>query len=88
MTYTESATVAPKEGSVLGMTPTQCRAGRALLDWSQPQLADAAGVSLSTIIDYERERRPMSSRAVRAIRLALENAGVMFLDGKGVQLVR
>ena len=69
------------------MTPTQCRAARALLDWSQPQLAETAGVGLSTVVDFERERRNVSARAVRSIRLALENAGVMFLGGDGVRLI-
>lgn len=69
------------------MTPTQCRAARALLDWSQPQLAENAGVGLSTVVDYERERRKVSTRAVRSIRLALENAGIMFLDKDGLRLV-
>lgn len=70
------------------MTPIQSRAARALLDWSQPRLAEAAGISHSTVIDYERARRDVSARAIRSIRLALENAGIIFLDGDGVKLDR
>ena len=39
------------------ITPAQIRGARALLDWSQNQLAKATGISLTTIRDYEKERR-------------------------------
>lgn len=72
------------------MTPEQTRAGRALLDLSQTSLAELAGVSLSTIVDFERSRRAVSDSAVAAIRAALEAAGVVFLpengNGPGVAL--
>jgi transcriptional regulator with XRE-family HTH domain len=72
------------------MTAPQCRAARALLNWSQPQLAQAADLGLSTIVDLERERRKVSERAISAIRTALEAAGVEFLPpnggGPGVRL--
>jgi transcriptional regulator with XRE-family HTH domain len=70
------------------MTPSQCRAARALLDWTQPQLAAAASLGLSTIVDFERSRRSVSNDAVDAIRAALEAAGVEFTNGKrpGVRL--
>ncbi len=62
------------------MTPAQCRAARALIGWSQTSLANAAGMGLSTIVDHEKERRTISPDAVLAIRAALEQAGVSFLD--------
>lgn len=72
------------------MTPAQCRAARALVDWTQPKLAEGAGLGLSTVVDFERERRAVSTEAVAAIRAALESAGVIFLDpngeGAGVRL--
>jgi transcriptional regulator with XRE-family HTH domain len=68
----------------------QCRAGRALLDLTQPDLASRAGLGLSTIVDFERSRRPVSGAAIRAICAALESAGVEFIDenggGAGVRL--
>jgi transcriptional regulator with XRE-family HTH domain len=70
------------------MTPTQCRAARALLDWSQPDLAEAAGVSLTTVVDFERSRRGVSRTTVRSIRLALENAGIEFDSNGGVRPVK
>ena len=39
------------------LTPEQCRAARAWLDWSQNDLADAANISLSTVRDFEKGRR-------------------------------
>lgn len=57
----------------------QSRAARALLDWTQPQLAAAAGLGLSTVVDFERSRRTVSSDAVDAIRLALERADIVFM---------
>ena len=72
------------------MTPSQCRAGRALVDWTQPILAKAAGLGLSTVVDFERQRRRVSDDAIAAMRGALEAAGVEFTGGKrpGVRLYR
>jgi hypothetical protein len=63
------------------VTPAQIRAGRALLGWSQENLATAAEVGLSTLREIEGEKRDADSRAVEAIRRALWNNGVVFLAG-------
>jgi DNA-binding XRE family transcriptional regulator len=72
------------------MTPAQCRSARALLAMTQPELARAAGVGLSTIVDFERQRRRVSPGAAQAIRLALEAHGIQLIDedggGPGVRL--
>jgi len=65
------------------ITPDQSRGARALLDMTQPRLASASGLGLSTVVDFERSRRPVSKQAVQAIRLALEEAGVEFIDANG-----
>ena len=74
------------------MTPAQCRAARAILDMTQSELANASALGLSTIVDFERERRQVSEQAIRAIRSALERAGVEFIrqdgGGAGVRLKR
>jgi transcriptional regulator with XRE-family HTH domain len=68
----------------------QCRGARGLLGLTQPALASASQLGLSTIVDFERSRRPVSKGAVQAIRAALELAGVEFIDenggGAGVRL--
>jgi len=50
----------------------QCRGARVLLDMTQPELASASGLGLSTVVDFEKSRRPVSGDAIRAMRKALE----------------
>lgn len=64
------------------ITPPQIRAARALLNWSQEELANKAQVSLSTVRDYEKERRGGEIGGLKTIRHALENDGVVFLPGE------
>ncbi|MCD1263817.1 transcriptional regulator [Shinella sumterensis] len=72
------------------MYPAQCRAARALLEWTQPHLANEAGVSPSTLRDFESGKRKPIANNVNAIRAALEGAGIIFIDqngnGPGVRL--
>jgi len=72
------------------MTPAQCRAARALVDLTQPKLAQLSGLGLSTVVDFERNRRQVSAEAVAAMRTALEAAGIEFIPenggGPGVRL--
>lgn len=73
------------------MNAAQCRAARALLDWTQPYLAEAAGLGLSTVVDFERGRRAVSAEAVGKIKAALEAVGIEFTNGAkpgGVRLAR
>ena len=68
------------------------KAARALLAWSQEQLATEADVSIPTIKRLEAQDGPVGgrSRTGTKIRLALEAAGVEFIDenggGPGVRL--
>ena len=61
----------------------QCRAARALLGITQPDLAARAGLGLSTVVDFEKGRRLVSSEAIPAIRAALEGAGIQFIEENG-----
>jgi len=74
------------------MSPAQCRAGRALLEMTQSELARLAGLGLSTIVDFEKQRRLVSTEAVTAILDALRLAGVEFIEenggGPGVRMRR
>jgi DNA-binding transcriptional regulator YiaG len=65
------------------LTPAQCRAARGLLEVTQSKLAHAARLGLSTVVDFEKERRHVSDEAVEAIRTALERAGIEFIDENG-----
>jgi transcriptional regulator with XRE-family HTH domain len=69
----------------------QSRAARGLLDWTQTDLAEEAGLGLSTVLDFERNRRIVSDKVIFAIQQALESAGVKFIPisksgGPGVRL--
>jgi DNA-binding transcriptional regulator YiaG len=72
------------------ITPGQCKAARALLELNQSELAAAATLGLSTVVDFEKKRRQVSGAAVQAIRDALAARGVEFIDenggGPGVRL--
>ncbi|KZC15892.1 XRE family transcriptional regulator [Rhodanobacter sp. FW510-R12] len=61
------------------LSPKHVRAARALLAWSQQELAKAAGVATSTVADFERGQRTPVANNAQAIRGALEGAGIRFL---------
>jgi transcriptional regulator with XRE-family HTH domain len=65
----------------MSFIPAQCRAARALLDWSQAQLAEASSVATKTIADFERGSRTPYDRTLADLRRALEAAGVEFTNG-------
>ncbi|MGO4127883.1 helix-turn-helix domain-containing protein [Inquilinus sp. YAF38] len=67
-------------------TPTarQVKAGRALLAWTQNDLARAAGIATSTLADFERGQRVPVANNVLAIKAALETKGIKFLAGGAV----
>src|SRR5690348_325706 len=66
------------------LSPAQVRAARALLAWSQHDLARNARVGSSTVADFERGQRTPVANNAEAIRTALEAAGVSFLPGGAV----
>lgn len=75
--------------SCMTITPAQSRAARALLNWSQPELAKASGTGLSTIRDFETGKRQPIANNLAAIRGGLEAAGVEFInDDRGDGVVR
>lgn len=67
------------------LTAEQIRAARALLNWSQDDLAQAVGVSTRTIerLEAGRASRPINFRGVRS---AFVDAGVEFFDDGGLRL--
>ena len=81
------------------MTPDQVKVARALLGWSLDRLAARSGTSVPMVTAFEQTGRVVFSNgrsralpvdAVAAVRTALEQAGVEFIEqnggGPGVRL--
>ena len=66
------------------LCPAQCRAARGLLDWTQEHLADVAGVSRSTVRDFEKGRHDLSRASAAQIMAALAQAGVFLIPADGM----
>lgn len=63
------------------MTPAQCRAARALLNWTHQDLASAAGVSVNTVGEFEKGARNPIRTNLAAIEDAMTSNGVVFVPG-------
>jgi len=76
--------------SILKVSIRQIKAARALLGWSQEDLAAMAGVSVPTVKRLEAADGLLGGREDTGIKLrgALERAGIEFTNGKqpGVHL--
>lgn len=65
---------------VLPMSPAECRAARAFLDWSQSALAENAGIGVSTLRKFELGITVMTRNNMRAVTEAFDRGGVWILD--------
>ena len=74
------------------ITPSQCRAARGLLEWSQQELAKRAQVGIVTVHQLEAGTSQPRRATLQAIQRAFELAGVEFIDenggGAGVRLAK
>lgn len=86
--HKENRDVGP--AAVLGLEPLpegapisglQCRGARTLLDQSQQELREAAGVSKKSINDFENGLVVLRPRLTLALRAELEKAGASFVQG-------
>lgn len=73
------------------ITPEQSRAARAILNWSQTDLADAANVGQSTVAKFEHGARTPHRSNLKTIQATLESAGIIFIErdktaGPGVRV--
>jgi transcriptional regulator with XRE-family HTH domain len=64
------------------ISAAQCRAARALLGWSQAELADASKVATKTVADFERKARLPYESTLADMQRALESAGIEFINGR------
>lgn len=71
------------------LTAAQVRAARALLDWSQQELAERSGITASSIANLERGRHVPTAQTLATLRACFEAAGVTFsLEPDGTEGVK
>lgn len=68
------------------ISAAQCRAARALLNWSQPDLAGSCDIHVQTISAFESESSTPTKTTLQKIANALQGNGVEFLPDSGVRL--
>lgn len=67
------------------ISPQQVRAARALLNWTQADLAARSGLSKAALIKLEQEQVVPRLSSLRFIQETFEAAGVEFTEGDGVR---
>jgi transcriptional regulator with XRE-family HTH domain len=60
----------------------QCRAARALLDWSAQHLAERARIGVATVRRFE-SGSAVATGSIEAMKAALNAAGIIFLAAGG-----
>ena len=70
------------------ISPGQIKAGRALLGWSQADLAGKAELSKTALVSIEGSKSDPKASTLARIQRALESAGIEFTNGDapGVRL--
>lgn len=75
------------------LTPEMCRAARALLGWSQQDLANHAGIALKSVSKFESAVEPLSVKIRERLHSTFQESGLAFwaahtqngeLDGQAV----
>lgn len=69
------------------LTSSQCRAARALLNWSQSDLAEKADAHIQTISNFEKDVKIPTIKTLSHITTALELGGIEFFDDGGIRPV-
>lgn len=65
------------------LSSAQCRAARAMLEWTREDLAAKCGVSRPTLADFETDKRKPYDRTLADIRRTFEDAGLEFIPENG-----
>ncbi|WP_174064310.1 helix-turn-helix domain-containing protein [Agrobacterium larrymoorei] len=68
------------EVSLRMLTSSQCRAARALLNWSKQDLADQSKIDSAIISDFESGRSSAQGTTVEELQRCFERAGLKFID--------
>lgn len=67
------------------ISPAQCRGARAILNWSQPDLAKRCAIHVQTISNFEQESGTPTKKTLQRITDTLEAAGMEFIENDGVR---
>ena len=70
----------------MSLSPAQCRAARALLNWTQEDLVEHCKITKKTIADFERGATQPRAQTLAQITAAFEAAGIEFFDGAGLRM--
>lgn len=72
------------------ISPSQCRAARGMLEWSQGQLADETeklfpgdGITRVPIATFEKGKTTPYAATLKKLRATFEAAGVVFIESNG-----
>jgi transcriptional regulator with XRE-family HTH domain len=65
------------------ITPSQCRAARELLEWTQKQLAEASDLPQRTLADFETGATKPRAITLRKLRETFTKAGIAFIQIEG-----
>ena len=68
------------------LSPPQCRAARALLNWTQEDLVEHCKITKKTIADFERGATQPRAQTLAQITAAFEATGIEFFDGAGLRM--
>ena len=67
----------------MAITGPQCRAARALVQWSREELAADSGVGIEAITDLEMGRAVPSADVLNRLQTTLEEGGAVFIPESG-----
>ena len=72
-----SHAAAPEPARIDG---AQCRAARAMLDWSREELAERCGLHYITLCNFEMGHCALKPASLRLLRLTFVAAGLLLID--------
>ncbi len=67
------------------LTPSQSRAARGLLNWTQPDLAERCDMHVQTISNFEQDIGSPTKKTLQKITQTFENYGVDIMENGGVK---
>ena len=65
-----------------GMTPAQCRAARALIGMTTPELSQRAGIPMDRLAAFESEHGDLTALEIATLQSTLRAARVRFISGE------